>query len=542
MCKKTHFLKIVINIFPALYLLAGCTATEERIPDADRLTDSVPYVSETAPEAPVSYVTEAYVSETDPADYEYETLPPISKAEAPVPAEASLPEASVSETSAEVTAVSETVPDETSAPAVTSAEITAVFVPGPLPEKETQTSAAAEEQTKPRITVVTIPKIPETERTEAAAQDGSYYPQSGYYPLNFDRQKAVWISYLEYERIMRNADEREFTNSLNACFDNISSLGCNTVYFQVRAYGDAYYDSELFPKGDRLTGDYDPLEIAVRSAHDRGLSIHAWVNPMRLMTDPQMAEIPVSYKIGEWYNDPVKNGTYMVNSSGRWYLNPAYGEVTSLICSGVSEIVAGYDVDGVQIDDYFYPTTDPSFDLAAYRASGTELELDDWRRDTITKMVKRMYSAVHSANPKAVFGISPQGSLDNNYSQLYADIYTWCSQSGCCDYICPQIYFGFENEILPFAETVGAWYGLVTSPDVDLVIGLAAYKSGTEDNYAGSGRNEWLSSTDILARQRAFTDAYNAGYAFFRYDSIFLPDPSVSAYVTAERENLKNGG
>jgi len=154
-------------------------------------------------------------------------------------------------------------------------------------------------------------------------------------------------------------------------------------------------------------------------------------------------------------------------------------------------------------------------------------------------MVKRMYEAVHSANPRVLFGISPQGNTDNNYNDLYADVFTWVSTEGCCDYICPQIYFGFENGALPYAETVDKWDKLVTSDNVKLVIGLAAYKSGTEDKYAGAGSSEWINSTDILARQRDLTDVYNAGYAYFRYDSLFLPEPSVAASVNAELENLK---
>ena len=335
----------------------------------------------------------------------------------------------------------------------------------------------------------------------------------------------------------KNADEASFTSSLGECFDNIAALGCNTVYFQVRAYGDAYYDSSLFPKGDRLTGDYDPLKIAVKLAHDRGLSIHAWINPMRLMTDSQMSGLGTDCVIGKWYNDSSKKGTYIVESSGRWYLSPAYSDTISLICDGIREILTGYDVDGIQIDDYFYPTTDESFDREAYSASGTALALGDWRRETVTKMVKQLYLTVHGANPTAVFGISPQGNMSSDFDTLYADIYTWCGSSGYCDYICPQIYYGFENSTLPYAETVDSWAKL-TGDNISLVIGLAAYKSGTEDTYAGDGKNEWLNSSDILSRQRDLTEIYSAGYAFFRYDSLFEPAQSVSAHVNKELENL----
>ncbi|MCI7768440.1 MAG: family 10 glycosylhydrolase [Oscillospiraceae bacterium] len=529
---KYTLLKKGLVLLLALSLACGCTAVTDELPDNYTETD---LITETEPLS-----TETAASQTTP--------PPTESASETISSEetALSEETSLTEETTSITAAAEQTslpPPQTSAETVseTSSETVTetLFVPGTLPTEASQTIATA-----PSITIVTIPTLPsDTEAapasTAAVSETEAYYPQSSYYPLNFDRQKAVWISYLEFDRIMRDADEASFTEALNACFDNISSLGCNTVYFQVRVYGDAYYESSLFPKGDRLTGDYDPLEIAVKSAHDRGLSIHAWINPMRLMTDSQMKSYPESCKIGEWYNDSSLNGKYIVNSSGRWYINPAYAETVSLICDGISEIVTAYDVDGIQIDDYFYPTTDEAFDSAAYKASGTSMSLADWRRDNVTKMVRKMYETVHSANPKVLFGISPQGNTDNNFNDLYADIYTWCSTSGCCDYICPQIYFGFENSAQPYAETVDKWDKLVTSPDVKLVIGLAAYKSGTEDKYAGDGSREWINSNDILTRQRDLTDIYNAGYAFFRYDSLFLPSPSAAASVSAELNNLR---
>ncbi|MCM1577655.1 MAG: family 10 glycosylhydrolase [Ruminococcus sp.] len=444
--------------------------------------------------------------------------------------------------------VSETVSDTTADSVVTASE-------PPVTEADSGTTSAQIVSRKDmgEVTVVTIPKVKVTEATLSVGgafpdsdtvtenggyAEGGYYPVSGYYPLNFETQKAVWFSYLEYDRLMRGKTREEFTAGLGDCFENAAALGINTIYFQVRAYGDAYYDSSLYPKADRLTGDYDPLAIAVKEAHDRGLSIHAWVNPMRLMTDQQMQGVSGEYLMGQWYADDNARGTVIVNHAGRWYLSPAYSEAVSLICEGVKEIVSHYDVDGVQIDDYFYPTTDGYFDKAAYETSGSTLSLDDWRREKVTEMVKSIYKAVHSANPNAVFGISPSGNVTNDRNELYADVERWLSEASCCDYICPQIYYGFENEALPFEKACREWAGLIKRDDIRLVIGLAAYKSGTEDKYAGAGKYEWTEHTDILSRQLQTAASYSAGAAFFRYDSLFLPDPSVSVYVQGEMDAL----
>lgn len=410
---------------------------------------------------------------------------------------------------------------------------------------ETTTTTKASETTTVEETSVTELTL----QTESPAETAAHsYSSNGYFALNYSEQKGIWISYIEYSSAMMNKSAKAFRSTIGEYFDNVKALSFNTVYVQVRAFGDAYYRSELFPTGDRYNGtigaklSYDPLEIMVEEAHSRNLSIHAWINPMRLMTDSQMKSLSDSYTIKKWYNDSDKCGKYIVKSDGRWYLNPAYPEVEKLISDGISEIVSGYDVDGIQIDDYFYPTTAASFDSAAYKASGTSKSLSSWRTDNINDMVKRMNRTVHSANSSVLFGISPQGSVSNNYDTLYADVKTWCRSSDYCDYILPQVYFGFENAALPYEDTIALWSSMTSSGNVKLVIGLAGYKIGAADAYAGAnGKNEWINNSDILSRQmKAAKKLSNyGGVAIFRYGSVFEPDSSVAKQVNAELANIK---
>ncbi len=410
---------------------------------------------------------------------------------------------------------------------------------------ETTTTTKDSETTTAEETSVTELTLQTESPAEIAAHS---YGTNGYSALNYSEQKGIWISYLEYSSAMMNKSAKAFRSTIGEYFDNVKALSFNTVYVQVRAFGDAYYSSELFPTGDRYNGtigaklSYDPLEIMVEEAHSRNLSVHAWINPMRLMTDSQMKSLSDSYTIKKWYNDSDKCGKYIVKSDGRWYLNPAYPEVEKLISDGISEIVSGYDVDGIQIDDYFYPTTAASFDSAAYKASGTSKSLSSWRTDNINDMVKRMNKTVHSANLSVLFGISPQGSVSNNYDTLYADVKTWCRSSDYCDYILPQVYFGFENAALPYEDTIALWSSMTSSGNVKLVIGLAGYKIGAADAYAGAnGKNEWINNSDILSRQmKAAKKLSNyGGVAIFRYGSVFEPDSSVAKQVNAELANIK---
>lgn len=421
------------------------------------------------------------------------------------------------------------------------------------PPKQTKASeTTTTEKTTKASETTTAAETAATELTlqsESPAETASHsYGTNGYSALNYSEQKGIWISYLEYSSAMMNKSAKAFRSTIGEYFDNVKALSFNTVYVQVRAFGDAYYRSELFPTGDRYNGtigaklSYDPLEIMVEEAHSRNLSVHAWINPMRLMTDSQLKSLSDSYIIKKWYNDSDKCGKYIVKSDGRWYLNPAYPEVEKLISDGISEIVSGYDIDGIQIDDYFYPTTASSFDSAAYKASGTSASLSSWRTANINDMVKRMNKTVHSANPSVLFGISPQGSVDNNYDSLYADVKTWCRSTEYCDYILPQVYFGFDNAALPYSDTIALWSSMTSSGNVKLVIGLAGYKIGAADAYAGAnGKNEWINNSDIISRQmKAAKKLGNyGGVAIFRYGSIFEPESSVAKQVNAELANIK---
>ncbi len=505
MDRLNRVFSLIASVFLLTFQLSGCGRITEVIPNSSQTSlspDTYEYTLETSDTSSYSETSVPYQSEDITALSEITETYSLSEEIGDI-SETDLS----SSTEAAPTAVS-TEQNEEEAD-VTSVEATA----------ETTVSAVSEAVLSEAETAV--------ETTYETAQTDTYYPVNSYYTLNFSVQKAVWVSYLEYDRIMSGKTREEFSEALCECFDNIAALGCNTVYFQVRAHGDAYYNSALFPTASRLggeiggTADYDPLEIAVKAAHDRGLSIHAWINPMRLMTESEMESLSDDCILKQWYNDSEKNGQYITLYNGRWYLNPAYSEVTELICDGIREIVTGYDVDGIQIDDYFYPTTEESFDSIAYTASGTSLSLGDWRRTLIDTMVSAMYTTVHSANSTAVFGISPQGNADNNYENLYADTVKWCSEGGYCDYICPQVYYGFENETLPFAETADQWSEYVSDSGVALVIGLAAYKVGAEDTYAGTGKHEWEENSDVLLRQQEYAEELGAGYAFFRYDSLF---------------------
>ncbi|MBQ8434476.1 MAG: family 10 glycosylhydrolase, partial [Oscillospiraceae bacterium] len=129
--------------------------------------------------------------------------------------------------------------------------------------------------------------------------------------------------------------------------------------------------------------------------------------------------------------------------------------------------------------------------------------------------------ASKDGNSDVLFGISPQGNIEINMSSLYADVITWCSESGYCDYIVPQLYYGFKNESKPFNETLLEWKNIVTCEDVRLVAGICMYKIGSEDKWAGSGKSEWIEDKNIPSRQISAVIENGVSVAVYSVESLF---------------------
>jgi len=348
--------------------------------------------------------------------------------------------------------------------------------------------------------------------------------------------RGLWVSYIDLNMSGTDYSQESFESKFDTIVDDALKNRFNTLIVQVRPFADALYDSDYFPtshvtfqtQGAELT--YDPLEYMCKAAHDNNLRIEAWINPYRIKTtdfpDPLSDDNPY-----------IKNKNLGVVTDTGIYFNPAFPEVTELICNGVREILEKYPVDGIQFDDYFYPTQDKSFDSEAYNEyyssqlnKGEEaMSLDDWRVENVNSMLREVYKTVHETSDTAVFGISPQGNLINN-AKLYADVVTWCTTEGYADYICPQIYFSLDNPALTFEDALQDCIDIDFAPDVELYVGLAGYKSGSD---ADSGT--WLDRDDIIKTQiEIIREADINGFILYSYNSL------VSEEASKEIENMRN--
>lgn len=360
--------------------------------------------------------------------------------------------------------------------------------------------------------------------------------------------RAVWVNYNELSmKSLGGGTQTDFQNKAEEMCRNIRASGMNTVIVHVRPFCDAFYASELFPWSVYLTGtqgqgvDYDPLGIFLAAAKAQKLSVQAWINPYRVLLSAEWEKLSDNNPAKQWY-EAGKTENLLLTEDGI-YLNPASIEAQTLIINGVREILRKYDVDAIHMDDYFYPTTDPSVDAPsyeAYLAAGGRLSQDDWRRENVSMFVSALYAAVKAQNPQVQLVISPGGDIQKNHDRLYADVARWAQESGFLDVLMPQLYYGFENAAKPFEKTAAEWANLRFAPNVSLCFGLAAYKCGKEDVHAGTGALEWTQHEDILARQLTLcrTLPHYGGFALYTYSSIYMANSD--EIMKKEWKNFRN--
>lgn len=360
---------------------------------------------------------------------------------------------------------------------------------------------------------------------------------------NAQEVKAVWIFFNEMNR--QATSYAKWTNYIDKTFRTCVEKGYNTVILQVRPFADAMYESDYFPWSAYATGTmgknpgFDPLEYAVKAAHKRKLKIQAWINPYRITAaGVKLKSLPKNSIARKWReSSDVSKKRNVLKVNGAWYFNPASEEVQKLVAKGVEEIVIGYEVDGIHMDDYFYPSLGNAnykkFDYKEYKQYKTKciseqttpLNLVGWRRENVNNMVKSVYRIIKEADEDCLFGISPAGNIKNLYSKTayYSPVKEWMKTEGYIDYICPQIYWSFTQKSAPYDEMVDKWCALERSDKVALYIGLAGYRAGISKKEAKSVYDiGWAKSNNVLKRQVLYGRKTGEvdGYFLFSYDTL----------------------
>ena len=306
---------------------------------------------------------------------------------------------------------------------------------------------------------------------------------------------VVNIDWPSQKGLSTDEQKQEFINLLN----NLKKDGINAVIVQIRPSADAFYPSQYEPWSEYLTGRqgvapypyYDPLQFMVDETHKRGMEFHAWINPYRAVFNVKTSSVSpdhVSRKHPDWF----------LTYADKKYFNPGLPIVMQYVTDIVRDIINRYDIDGLHMDDYFYPypVDGKEFpDKASYKLYGNGRSLADWRRSNCDSIISKIHNIVLDNRPNIKFGISPFGiwrsnqrdpmgsNTDENntssYDDLYADVLLWL-QKGWIDYVAPQIYWVIGDPKSDY-ETLLKWWA-DHSYGKQVYVGHAVYKTNDGTN------------------------------------------------------------
>lgn len=364
-----------------------------------------------------------------------------------------------------------------------------------------------------------------------------------------NRLRGIWVSNVANIDTPKMIDQESYQTYLKEMIKRIASYNINTMIFQVRPANDAYYQSKLNPWSRFITGvegkdpGFDVLQFVIDEASKYQIRIHAWMNPYRVSTstlnDLNMTKEEYLATLDDLNFAKRFPEETTVDGINKVILKPSSSKVISFVSETVQEIIVNYDIDGVHIDDYFYPYAKinpllEESDYQEYLKVNKPLSFEDWRRQNVNKMIEAIHHVVKNSlnkkGKKVLFGISPFGiyrthsSLNPSgwdkgsfhspkvlqcYDELYSDIYLWM-KNNWIDYVVPQVYFPFEREDVSYHDLTKWWSITSKETKTTLYIGQGLYQMGNKD---------FWQNPDEISNQLRFNQLFDniAGTIFFTY-------------------------
>lgn len=368
--------------------------------------------------------------------------------------------------------------------------------------------------------------------------------------------RAAWIatvSNIDWPT-KQGLSEPEQKQQMIDLLDEFKSYNLNTIVFQIRPTADAFYKSTLEPFSHWINGkqgeatSYDPLQFAIDECNKRGMNVHVWLNPYRVEMDTTKGQFIASNHLMKSHPE------YFVTYGKTRYFNPGLDETRAFVCNVVAEIVKNYDIEGIHMDDYFYP----------YKIKGEEFpdqqafekyprgftDKEDWRRNNVNLIIQEIRKTIASIKPQVEFGISPFGVWRNkskdpngsdtkagvsNYDDLYADILKW-QKENWIDYVVPQLYWHVGFPAADF-KTLAYWWA-DNAHGASVYIGQAPYRISKE-----STTEEWRNEDQIIMQVDMIRSIPNLhGSVYFSGKSLFTEDKLPRNYArSAMKKRLLEG-
>ncbi|HLT38025.1 MAG TPA: family 10 glycosylhydrolase, partial [Enhygromyxa sp.] len=320
--------------------------------------------------------------------------------------------------------------------------------------------------------------------------------------------------------------------------ETVEAINLNAIVFQIRPESDAVYGSELEPWSRFLTGSqggdpgWDPLAFLLDEAHARNIEVHAWINPYRAAASAAAA-LAQPHVALQYPQHAHVYGTAL-------WMDPGAVEVREHVVDVIVDTVDRYPLDGIHIDDYFYPYPDGSefpddLTWTAYLQDGGLLELADWRRDNVNALVEELHDSIYAADPDVRFGIAPFGIYRpgipagivgfDQYQGLYADPLHWLEQ-GLVDYLAPQLYWPTSYPQQDY-EVLLDWWSQ-QRPDRYIFAGNYLSKLGTEPEWS---LDELLLQVEL---SRLYRDQNSLGNVFFQVQPLLADTLGINAALYEE--------
>lgn len=378
------------------------------------------------------------------------------------------------------------------------------------------------------------------------------------YKFKEDEVRGIWVSNVVNIDTPLLTTIDEYKAYLDNMINVISSYNLNTIIFQVRPNCDAYYPSILNPWSRYITGiegkdpGFDVFQYVIDRAKEKNIKVHAWMNPYRV----SQASLDTLKLTKEEYLDTLAENNYarihkedtILDGINKVILSPSHETVIKFVTDSIMEVINNYDIEGVHIDDYFYPYSKipdefEKDDYLKYRTNENQ-SLDDFRRMNVDKMIKSVHDAIaeftKNSGRKVLFGISPfaiyrahtsiredgweKGSYHSAgalqcYSELYSDVYKWMKENWI-DYVVPQVYFPFERKDVTYHDLTKWWSNIAKETGTVLYIGQGLYQMGS---------NEFWQNTEEINNQLRFNQNFDnvQGTIFFTYHDLLKTDNQI---------------